>query len=96
MKVILLLCLALLIAPALMAAQDRLDLNETTILGNRELPKVTYVIPWRDITVEAPDWQVVRTIGEEPAPLDREVFRRYVEYLESLKDKKVQGNPAPK
>src|SRR5678816_2243291 len=28
-------------------AKDRLDLDSTQITGNRELPKVLYIVPWR-------------------------------------------------
>ena len=29
-------------------AKDRLDLDSTQITGNRELPKVLYIVPWRN------------------------------------------------
>src|SRR2546423_4572961 len=29
------------------AAKDRLDLESSQITGNRELPKVLYIVPWR-------------------------------------------------
>ena len=28
-------------------AADRVDLDTTTITGNRELPKVLYIVPWK-------------------------------------------------
>ena len=34
-----------LAAPAL--AQDRADIDRTQIIGNRELPKVLYIVPWK-------------------------------------------------
>ena len=40
--------LALLVAAALPAfAQDRADIDRTQIIGNRELPKVLYIVPWK-------------------------------------------------
>ena len=39
-----LLLLTALTAPAL--AQDRADIDATRIIGNRELPKVLYIVPW--------------------------------------------------
>ena len=39
--------MALLAAFALPAfAQDRADIDRTQIIGNRELPKVLYIVPW--------------------------------------------------
>ena len=29
------------------AAQDRVDIDRTQVIGNRELPKVLYIVPWR-------------------------------------------------
>jgi hypothetical protein len=28
-------------------APDRADLDRSQIIGNRELPKVTYIVPWK-------------------------------------------------
>ena len=30
-------------------AEDRIELRTTTIKGNKELPKILYVVPWKDI-----------------------------------------------
>lgn len=30
-------------------AEDRIELKTTTIKGNKELPKILYVVPWKDI-----------------------------------------------
>ena len=38
-------CLLLQAAPAL--AQDRANIDRTQIIGNRELPKVLYIVPWK-------------------------------------------------
>jgi len=40
--------LLLLVAPALMA-QDTIELETTTIKGNKELPKILYIVPWKDV-----------------------------------------------
>lgn len=37
--------MAILCAQAV--AQDRLDMQGTAIIGNRELPKVLYIVPWQ-------------------------------------------------
>jgi hypothetical protein len=62
-------------------AQDRADIDRTQIIGNRELPKVLYIVPWKkplpgDLTARPPE----SIIDEALAPVDRDVFRRQVRY----------------
>jgi hypothetical protein len=70
---------ALLAAPAF--AEDRAVIDDTKIIGNRELPKVIYIVPWRK---PAPDDLSPRplesVLDEALAPIDRDVFRRQVRY----------------
>ena len=67
------------------AGHGRLKLDQTTILGNRELPKVTFVVPWRDIESAAPDWPLERLVDEPLTPLDREAHRLKMEQTGQLK-----------
>lgn len=69
------------------AAQDRADMDRTQIIGNRELPKVLYIVPWKkplpgDMTGKPLD----SVLDEALAPVDRDVFRRQVRY-----DQQVQA-----
>ena len=62
-------------------AQDRAQIDQTQIIGNRELPKVLYIVPWKkplpgDLAGRPP----VSVIDEALAPIDRDVFRRQVRY----------------
>ena len=62
-------------------AQDRADIERTQIIGNRELPKVLYIVPWKkplqgDLSGRPPGG----VLDEVLAPVDREVFRRQVRY----------------
>jgi len=62
-------------------AQDRADIERTQIIGNRELPKVLYIVPWKkplqgDLTGRPPGG----VLDEVLAPVDRDVFRRQVRY----------------
>jgi hypothetical protein len=71
--------IACLAAPAF--AQDRADIDPTKIIGNRELPKVLYIVPWKkplpgDMAGRPP----VSVVDEALAPVDRDVFRRQVRY----------------
>ncbi len=73
-------------------AQDRADMDRTQIIGNRELPKVLYIVPWKkpmpgDLVGRPP----VSVLDEAMAPLDRDVFRRQVTYDTQTREK----NPTP-
>ena len=64
-----------------LAAQDRADIDRTQIIGNRELPKVLYIVPWkRPLPGELSGRPVASVLDEALAPVDRDVFRRQVQY----------------
>jgi hypothetical protein len=71
--------------PAAGRAQDRLELDPTAIRGNQELPKVLYIVPWKDPGLAEPGGPPVGSLIDEAlAPVDREVFRRQTRYFEQL------------
>jgi len=71
--------LALAAAPAF--AQDRADIDRTQIIGNRELPKVLYIVPWKKpLPGDLSGRPVTSVLDEALAPVDRDVFRRQVQY----------------
>ncbi len=75
----------LLCAVARVAAADRADLEGTQILGSRELPKVLYIVPWKSpLPGDLVGRPVESLLDEALAPVDRDVFRRQVQYHESL------------
>ena len=78
-RVAALLTIGCLVAPAF--GQDRAEIDPTKIIGNRELPKVLYIVPWKkplpgDLAGRPP----VSVVDEALAPVDRDVFRRQVRY----------------
>ncbi len=69
------------VEPAVIAKPDQADLDRSQIIGNRELPKVTYIVPWKkpgpgDLTGRP----LVSVLDEALSPVDRDVFRRQVRY----------------
>jgi len=75
-------CITLLSCAAAHAlAADRADLEGTQILGNRELPKVLYIVPWKQpLPTELVGRPASSVLDEALAPVDREVFERQVHY----------------
>ncbi len=72
-------CAAALCSPAM--AQDRANIDGTKIIGNRELPKVLYIVPWKKpVPSELSGRPVASVLDEALAPIDRDVFRRQVSY----------------
>lgn len=67
-------------------AQDRLELDTTQITGNRELPRVLYVVPWKRPDLGDLSGKPVNSLLDEVlAPVDRDVFRRQNRYYDALK-----------
>lgn len=67
------------------AVMDELDLERTEITGNQELPKVMYILPWQKSAPGDLMGKPVNTLLDEVlAPLDREEFRRQVDYYGDL------------
>jgi hypothetical protein len=63
------------------AAEQRLDLQGATIVGDRELPKVLYIVPWRSpFESDVKDAAPVSLAAPEFLPLDRDEFRRTLDY----------------
>jgi hypothetical protein len=71
---------ALLVAlPA--QAQDRAEVAPSQIIGNRELPKVLYIVPWKKPLPDALNGKPPASVLDEAlAPIDRDVFRRQQRY----------------
>ncbi len=62
-------------------AQDRADIDRTQIIGNRELPKVLIIVPWKKpLPGDLSGRPLVSVLDEALSPVDRDVFRREVRY----------------
>jgi hypothetical protein len=77
-------------------ARDRLDLESTQITGNRELPKVLYIVPWRSAELGDLVGRPVNSLLDEVLePVDRDVFRRQNRYFEALQPNAAAPAPKP-
>ena len=79
------LIVGLLLCGGAVHAEQNLDLQGATITGNRELPKVLYIVPWKkpdpaDLGAGAGP----NMMDEILAPVDREVFTRQLKYYDAL------------
>lgn len=80
-------------APAKRGQNDRVTLDTTIVTGNRELPKVLYIVPWKKADLGDLPAQPFNTLLEEVlTPVDRDVFRREVTYYGVVS---AAGNAAP-
>jgi hypothetical protein len=71
--------------PAGSPAVDRLQLDTTSITGNRELPKVMSIVPWKAAEPPGgPDRPMGSLVEDILSPLDRDEFRREVNYYRDL------------
>jgi hypothetical protein len=75
-------------------AVDRLQLDATAITGNRELPKVMSIVPWKAAEPPAgPDRPMGSLIDEVLAPVDRDEFRREITYFRDLTSQSSDRSP---
>ncbi|GIX21493.1 MAG: hypothetical protein KatS3mg121_0276 [Gammaproteobacteria bacterium] len=76
---------ALLCGAAALHAQDRgeegevVELSGMSIIGNRELPKTLFIVPWKNAEAGM-ETELTNTLNEGLEPLDPEVFQRELRY----------------
>ena len=81
-------------ASAAVVAQDRADIDRTQIIGNRELPKVLYIVPWKKpLPGDLSGRPVVSVLDEALAAIDRDVFRRQLRYDAQLQPAVAKSAP---
>jgi hypothetical protein len=65
--------------------RDEILLDPTQITGNRELPKVMYIVPWKRPDIGDQGGGLDKSLIDEAlAPVDRDVFRRQNRYFAAL------------
>ncbi len=67
------------------SARDEILLDPTQITGNKELPNVMYVVPWKRPDIGDLSGRPAKSLIDEVlAPVDRDVFRRQNRYFAAL------------
>jgi len=70
-------------------ASDRIDLDTTQITGNKELPKVMYVVPWKRADLGDLTGKPANSLVDEVLqPVDRDVFNREQRYYHTVAPEK--------
>jgi hypothetical protein len=65
---------------------DKMELDATAVTGNRELPKVLYIVPWKKSDLGDLVGKPMNSLVDEVlTPVDRDVFKRQLRYYEALK-----------
>jgi len=85
MKIKILLFIPLLFSNYNIVAEQVEIIEGTSIIGNRELPKVLYIVPWKQS--QLPDLEYLpidRLVDEALSPIDRKVFKRQINFHEQL------------
>ena len=79
------------------SAEDRAAIDRTQIIGNRELPKVIYIVPWKKPAPEDLSNRPLESVLDEAlAPIDRDVFRRQLRYNAQIQPPQPSPEPASK
>jgi len=66
-------------------ASDRIELDTTSITGNRELPKVLYIVPWKRSDLGDLTGKPVNSLLDDVLqPVDRDVFKRENRYYRAV------------
>jgi len=78
--------LLLVASQGLSFADDRIRLDQTTVIDNHELPKITYIVPWQAAPLPEPEKPPLDTLIDDAlTPLDRDVLRSQIQYYYELR-----------
>lgn len=84
-------------APKSAAKTDRLELGTATVTGDREQPKVMYIVPWKRSDIGDLAGKPMNSLVDEIlAPVDRDVFKREVVYYGAVQAEASQNGAPPK
>lgn len=65
--------------------EEERQLHGMDVIGNRELPKALYIVPWQSAELgEAMPSPASGLFNEGLGPLDPEVFRRELDYYQAM------------
>jgi hypothetical protein len=66
-------------------AQERLQMQGTEITGNKELPNVLYIVPWKSTErFDISSSPIVSIMEQKLTPIDRASFKRTIHYHDAI------------
>ncbi len=77
----------------LVLAEEVIEMEGTSLIGNRELPKVLYIVPWKKS--QLPDMEslpIDRLVDDALAPINRIEFQRQVNFHDLLNADTTDNN----
>jgi hypothetical protein len=76
---------------------DRLELGTATVTGDREQPKVMYIVPWKRSDIGDLAGKPMNSLVDEIlSPVDRDVFKREVVYYRAVQTDASQNGASLK
>jgi hypothetical protein len=76
---------------------DKLELGTATVTGDREQPKVMYIVPWKQSDIGDLAGKPMNSLVDEIlAPVDRDEFKREVVYYHAVQADGSQNAAPPK
>jgi hypothetical protein len=75
-------------------AQQSLQLEGTEITGNKELPQVLYIVPWKTVQrfdIKSPPINSI--LEQKLEPIDRASFKRSIHYHQAIFSKAAPATP---
>jgi hypothetical protein len=95
MRRTLVLCVCLVLFPAVLAAAENVksdeqseakELSGMSIVGNDEAPKSLYIVPWKSSEIGA-ETSLNTMLNEGIVPVDRDVFKRQLGFYHVSREK---------
>ena len=72
-----------LLAPLGAVAQEKIDL-ESTFVGDKEQPSVSYITPWKPPEGPSELYRPIQSLSDVLDPVDRDVLARSIQYYDEL------------
>jgi hypothetical protein len=73
-------------------AEDKIELEGISIIGNKELPKMLYIVPWKNSELPEMNTPPIESLIDEAlAPVDRDNFKRKIRDYQIYPEQKVKS-----
>jgi hypothetical protein len=78
--------LSLVIFCSIASAEERIDMQGTSVIGNSEMPNVLYVVPWKRTPDPDLNPELYESLIEDQLkPIDKNVFQKRIKHFYSNK-----------